>query len=186
MSPEELLKEYTPLANRIAGGFFKRLPSSVLIDDIKAAAIMGLWEISKKYSLLSPQNFEAMATVRIRGSIIDELRRQDWITRRQRTSAKFITPPKIVSISSVDDFWGNGPKELHIQATQDSDLKDTIKEIKCEVIKLPVRERFVIEKRMEGMNMIDIAKIMKVTEPRICQIYARAIKRLRESTIHLR
>jgi RNA polymerase sigma factor for flagellar operon FliA len=80
-SGQELIEEYTPLVRRIAHHLLARLPSHVVLDDLLQAGMMGLLEAAKRYDSSKGASFETYAGIRIRGAIIDEVRRGDWTPR---------------------------------------------------------------------------------------------------------
>jgi len=73
-----LIIKYSPLVKRIAYHLMARLPSSVVVDDLIQAGMLGLLEASKNYKAELGASFETYAGIRIRGSMLDELRRNDW------------------------------------------------------------------------------------------------------------
>lgn len=80
-SPAALLERYSPLVKRIAHHLLARLPSSVQIDDLIQAGVIGLLEAARNYDAAKGASFETYAGIRIRGSMIDEVRRGDWAPR---------------------------------------------------------------------------------------------------------
>ena len=80
-----LLNEYTPLVHKIASGFQRRLPRNVLREDLVAAGMIGLIEAADRYDETRQEPFLAFAEHRIRGAVLDELRR-----RIQRDPASLI------------------------------------------------------------------------------------------------
>lgn len=84
------IEEHLPMARRIAGSMSRRLPSSVPREDIEGAAFLGLTEAAIRYDAGRCDNFGAYAMQRIRGAILDELRRCDLMPRRCREQAKRI------------------------------------------------------------------------------------------------
>jgi len=77
-STEELVKQHASLVHRIAYHLSARLPASVMIDDLIQAGMLGLLDASTLYDPSQGASFETYATIRIRGSMLDELRRNDW------------------------------------------------------------------------------------------------------------
>ncbi|KGK41696.1 flagellar biosynthesis sigma factor [Nitrincola sp. A-D6] len=77
----ELLEQYGSLVKRIAQHLLARLPSSVVLDDLVQAGMIGLLEAARKFDPGKGASFETYAGIRIRGSIIDEVRRGDWTPR---------------------------------------------------------------------------------------------------------
>lgn len=82
------IEQHLPMARRIAAGIARRIPSSVPREDIEGAAYLGLTEAASRYDAKRCDSFSAYATRRIRGAILDELRRCDPMTRRSRQRAK--------------------------------------------------------------------------------------------------
>lgn len=80
-SGDELIQQYAPLVKRIAHHLLARLPSTVVLDDLVQSGMIGLLEAAAKYDPSKGASFETYAGIRIRGSIIDEVRRGDWTPR---------------------------------------------------------------------------------------------------------
>jgi RNA polymerase sigma factor for flagellar operon FliA len=81
-SPEErLVEKHTPLVRRIAYHLITRLPPNVQVDDLIQAGMIGLLEASRNYSPDHGAKFETFAGIRIRGAMLDEIRKSDWTPR---------------------------------------------------------------------------------------------------------
>lgn len=77
----ELVTSYANLVKRIAHHVKARLPDSVQLDDLIQAGMIGLLEAHENYDGSRGANFETFASIRIRGAMIDEVRRGDWTPR---------------------------------------------------------------------------------------------------------
>ena len=77
----ELVERHAPLVKRIAHHLMARLPSSVVLDDLIQSGMIGLLEAARKYDPTKGASFETYAGIRIRGAIIDEVRKGDWTPR---------------------------------------------------------------------------------------------------------
>src|SRR5699024_9084724 len=66
------------------------LPQSVSWDDLESYALQGLYDALKKFEPERQLKFDTYASFRIRGSIIDGLRKEDWLPRTLRDKAKKI------------------------------------------------------------------------------------------------
>lgn len=77
----ELVEKHAPLVKRIALHLHARLPESVLLDDLLQAGIEGLLEAANSYQSGKGASFETFAGIRIKGSMLDEMRRGDWSPR---------------------------------------------------------------------------------------------------------
>lgn len=69
------------LVRRIAHHLAARLPASVEVDDLIQAGMLGLIEAAKNFQADQGAAFETYASIRIRGAMIDEIRRGDWVPR---------------------------------------------------------------------------------------------------------
>ncbi len=76
-----LLHEHAELVKRIAYHVAARLPASVDVDDLVQAGMVGLIEAARHYNGERGASFETYAGIRIRGAMMDELRRGDWAPR---------------------------------------------------------------------------------------------------------
>jgi len=81
---EELIKRYIPLVKYIADRMAIRLPSHVSKDDLIGAGIMGLLDAVDRYDQNKKESFRSYVEQRIRGAMLDELRRMDWVPRSVR------------------------------------------------------------------------------------------------------
>src|SRR6188508_859781 len=79
--PNARIEEFAPLVKRIAYHMMMRMPASVQVDDLIQAGMIGLIEAAQKYDSSKGASFETYAGIRIRGSIVDEMRRGDWAPR---------------------------------------------------------------------------------------------------------
>lgn len=87
-SPVDLVAQYTQLVKRIAHHMKARLPDSVQLDDLIQAGMIGLLEAHENYDRGRGANFETFAGIRIRGAMIDEVRRGDWTPRSVHKSGR--------------------------------------------------------------------------------------------------
>ncbi len=80
-SADELVRRHAPLVRRIAYHLMGRLPASVDVSDLIQAGMIGLLEASRHFATDRGASFETYAGIRIRGAMLDELRRTDWTPR---------------------------------------------------------------------------------------------------------
>lgn len=78
---EALIYEHSSLVKRIAYHLIASLPQTVQINDLIQAGMVGLLEAINNYDATRGASFETYAGIRIRGAIIDELRKGDWTPR---------------------------------------------------------------------------------------------------------
>ena len=85
---EEVIQNHSGLVHRIAYHLKARLPATVLVDDLIQVGMMGLLEAYQHYDPTQGASFETYATIRIRGSMLDELRRNDWAPKSVHRKAR--------------------------------------------------------------------------------------------------
>jgi len=78
---DQLVTRYAPLVKRIAYHLMSRLPPNVQADDLIQAGMIGLLEAARNYDRTQGASFETYAGIRIRGSMLDEIRKSDWTPR---------------------------------------------------------------------------------------------------------
>lgn len=85
---DEIVNKHAPLVKRIAYHLMSRLPPSVQADDLIQAGMIGLLEASRNYDAGQGASFETYAGIRIRGAMLDEIRRNDWAPRSVHRKAR--------------------------------------------------------------------------------------------------
>lgn len=80
-STNEIVERHGELVRRIAHHLAARLPASVEIDDLIQAGMLGLIDAARNFQADQGAAFETYASIRIRGAMIDEIRRGDWVPR---------------------------------------------------------------------------------------------------------
>jgi RNA polymerase sigma factor FliA len=107
---EQCLREYAPLVKRIAHHMMSRLPSSVAVDDIIQAGMIGLLDAAGRYDELRGAQFETYAAQRIRGAMLDELRQADWLPRSLRRDMRRIE----TAMNKLQQRLGKPPSEAEV------------------------------------------------------------------------
>lgn len=87
---EKIILEYAPLVKVVAGRLSMYLGYSVEYEDMVSYGIFGLIDAIDKFDCLKEVKFETYASLRIRGAILDQIRRMDWIPRTIRQKQKKI------------------------------------------------------------------------------------------------
>lgn len=80
-TPLNNIEDYLPLVKRIAYHLKGRLPDSVMVDDLIQSGVIGLMEAMQNFSGDQGASFETYAGIRIRGAMLDEIRKGDWTPR---------------------------------------------------------------------------------------------------------
>lgn len=110
LAAQDTVAEYAQLVKRLAYQLVARLPSSVQVDDLVQAGMMGLLDALQNYDDHHGAQFETYATQRIRGAMMDELREADWAPRSVRRNAREIEQ----AIRSLEQELGAPPSEQQI------------------------------------------------------------------------
>lgn len=87
---EKLIIEYAPLVKLVAGRLSMYLGYNVEYDDLVGYGVFGLIDAIDKFDMLKDVKFETYASLRIRGAILDQIRKMDWIPRTIRQRQKKI------------------------------------------------------------------------------------------------
>jgi len=109
---DRLIAEHIDMARRIALKAARRLPERMTHDDVIAAAMVGLTEAADRYDSTRGEPFVAFAEKRIRGAVLDELRRGDLLPRRARTAANKMGH----TISDLEQKLGRSPEDEEVAA----------------------------------------------------------------------
>ncbi|NLJ93104.1 MAG: RNA polymerase sigma factor FliA [Aeromonadales bacterium] len=86
-----LVERHVGLVRRIAYHMLARLPDSVLVDDLIQSGMVGLLEAARNFDASKGASFETFAGIRIRGAMLDEIRRGDWVPRSVHKNSRQIT-----------------------------------------------------------------------------------------------
>ncbi|PKM46144.1 MAG: RNA polymerase sigma factor FliA [Gammaproteobacteria bacterium HGW-Gammaproteobacteria-1] len=102
-SNDELVTRYAPLVKRIAYHMIGRLPASVMVDDLIQAGMIGLLDAARHYDEHQGASFETYASIRVRGAMLDELRRNDWAPKSVHRKARDVA----AAVRRVEAETGN-------------------------------------------------------------------------------
>ena len=106
----ELVERHASLVKRIAHHLIARLPASVLVDDLIQAGMIGLLEASRNFDGSKGASFETFAGIRIRGSMLDEIRKGDWTPRSVHKNGRAITE----AINQVERETGRDARDVDV------------------------------------------------------------------------
>ncbi len=119
LPPQTLLvEEYSELVRRIALMLMARMPSSVQLDDLIQSGMIGLLEAAAKYDPSRGASFSTYAGIRIRGAMLDELRRGDWIPRSVHKNTRAIAE----AIRHAEIKLGRTASDREVAVEMDIDL----------------------------------------------------------------
>lgn len=104
------VQKYAPLVKRIALHLVKRLPASVEADDLIQAGMLGLLDALERYEPVFGASFETYASIRIRGSMIDDLRRVDWAPHSVHANTRLVNKTR----SDMSHKLGRNPTDTEL------------------------------------------------------------------------
>jgi RNA polymerase sigma factor for flagellar operon FliA len=117
---ETLVKSHALLVKRIAHHLLGRLPQSVQLDDLIQAGMLGLLEAARHYDSSKGASFETYAGIRIRGHMLDEVRRNDWVPRSVYRNSRMISE----AVKNIEHRLGREAKDVEIATELDLPLNE--------------------------------------------------------------
>jgi RNA polymerase sigma factor for flagellar operon FliA len=106
------VEDYADLVKRIAYHMMARMPASVQLDDLLQAGMIGLLEAAQKYDGSKGASFETYAGIRIRGAIVDDMRRGDWAPRSVHRNSRRVAE----AINRVEAREGRDAEDAEVAA----------------------------------------------------------------------
>ncbi len=116
----EVVAKHAPLVKRIAYHLVSRLPPSVLPDDLIQAGMIGLLEAARNYDATQGASFETYAGIRIRGAMLDEIRRSDWAPRSVHKKARIVAE----AVRNIENKTGRDARDHEVATSLDMPLDD--------------------------------------------------------------
>ncbi|CAK0774010.1 RNA polymerase sigma factor FliA [Gammaproteobacteria bacterium] len=107
---DDLAIRYASLVKRIAYHLLARLPPSVQADDLIQAGMIGLLEAARNYDPTQKASFETYAGIRIRGSMLDEVRRGDWAPRSVHRKSRLVS----AAIRAIESRLGRDARDHEV------------------------------------------------------------------------
>ena len=151
----KLAVAYEPLVRKIVGVYLKKKPANLEYDDLFQAGRMGLLDAISRFD---PENdkgasFKTYASIRIRGSILDEINSMDWTPRSVRKNIKTV-------IKSIEKYYEHGHDEptLISLISEDTDFNEkTVSTVMSQMNKTHIvnMEPEVVESHHQEVEMED-------------------------------
>ncbi|GAB2925121.1 RNA polymerase sigma factor FliA [Rheinheimera gaetbuli] len=117
---QQMVERHAPLVKRIAYHLLARLPASVQADDLIQSGMIGLIEAAKNFDGSKGASFETFAGIRIRGAMLDEMRRGDWTPRSVHRNARLIAE----TIAELEGVLGRDVKDTEVAEKLDISLDE--------------------------------------------------------------
>ena len=176
---EAQIEQWTGLVWHIVNKIKGRLPFSVSEEELYAAGMFGLMRAARSYDESQGAQFKTYAYHRVRGAILDDLRRMDFLPRSIRDKAKETgeDAPAIVTLPTDEDgHIGLGASKSTDNVEQDEMMTN----MHAAIDTLPEKMKSVMSMYYrDNMKMCQIGARLKITESRVSQIHTNAVSRLR-------
>jgi RNA polymerase sigma factor FliA len=209
---DDLIQRYGTLIDRVARRIVLRIGLKSAFDDLWSAGALGLLEAAGRFDAARGVSFETFVEHRIRGAMLDELRRMDHLPRRLRSRADDLqkakqklsarlgreaTTDEVAAELNVDLDEVSGIEALsepHVSletvaqaaASEEAGIEDRLaraqaaKALAASFQELPERLQTVLGLHyLEGLTYREIAKMMDISEPRVCQLHSDGLRKLR-------
>ena len=105
-----LVEKYLPLVSSAVARLAMTLPDHVDRDDLQSAGLMGLLQALRNFDPACGASFETFARLRVRGAMLDELRRMDWVPRTVHEKARRIQN----TMAELEQKLGRVPSEAQM------------------------------------------------------------------------
>jgi RNA polymerase sigma factor for flagellar operon FliA len=115
-----LLEQHTVLVKRIAYHLLARLPASVQVDDLIQSGMIGLLEAASNFDNSKGASFETFAGIRIRGAMLDEIRRGDWTPRSVHKNSRLVS----AAIKTLEAEHGRDVSDVEVAEKLDIPLNE--------------------------------------------------------------
>jgi RNA polymerase sigma factor FliA len=99
---EDLVTSHMELVNRIAHHLAARLPATVDVNDLTQSGMVGLLEAASNFDASRGASFDTYAGIRIRGAMLDDIRKHDWTPRSVHHKYRRVTE----AISAIEGETG--------------------------------------------------------------------------------
>ena len=178
---EQIIIEYAPLVKLVAGRLSMYLGNNIEYEDLVSYGIFGLIDAIDKFNFDKNVKFETYASLRIRGAILDQIRKMDWIPRSVRQKQKKID----AACSKIEAEYGRSATDEEIAA----ELEVSVDELynwqgQAKVTNLVSLDEFVesgSEVRMEAINNSHFEQPDKAIEKEeLTQMITDALSKLTE------
>ncbi len=172
------VEPHLPLVGAIARAMARRLPPTVEMDELINDGVLGLIAALRRYDPVRRVGFSTYAGWRIRGAMLDGLRRRDPLPRTYRRLQRTY-PGNWVQFVPIEEalMVPGGEDEDPESAAVEADLR---RRLWLQLAALPPRDRRVLVLRMvRAMPLREVAAALAISITRVVEIQTRALARMR-------
>ncbi|MCS5708593.1 RNA polymerase sigma factor FliA [Candidatus Berkiella cookevillensis] len=126
----DFVRQHASLVKKIAHHLLARLPQNIQVDDLIQAGMIGLIEAARNYDHTKGAAFTTYAGIRIRGAMLDEIRKEDWAPRSVHKNMKKFA----IAIRRIENETGRDAKDADIAKTLNISLEEyhsVIQDMNC-------------------------------------------------------
>ena len=116
----QIIKDHLYLVDILVGRMVTQVPSFMNSDDMKSAGMLGLFDAAKRFDASKNIKFKTFAEYRIRGAILDEMRRLDWFSRSLRDKQTRVSR----TIVDLELKLGRDPEDQEVAEAMNLSLSD--------------------------------------------------------------
>jgi len=116
----KVIKDHAALVKKIAQHLLGRLPACIQLEDLMQSGMIGLLEASKNYNVEKGASFDTYASIRIRGAMLDEIRKGDWAPRSVHRNSRRINE----AIRTIENQTGRDARGHEIASTLNVSLAE--------------------------------------------------------------
>ncbi len=116
---ESLIIEFAPMVKYIADRITMYLPPGISREDLVSAGILGLNDAIDKFKVKKGVKFKTYATYRIKGAIVDELRKMGWASRSVIRDSQRIE----IAVAELKSRMGRDPQDIEVAEYMELDLE---------------------------------------------------------------
>jgi RNA polymerase sigma factor for flagellar operon FliA len=178
---QHLVEQYLPLVRSIADRMKPKLPSNIETEELYSIGMTGLVAAARNCRPSQRSSFISYASTRIRGAILDELRRMDWMTRGTRSKAKKLD--SVISRLEQEQGGTVGQEslcaEMHMSEDELSELMDEVKPVRLisfdspddnELEELSLHEIIPDDSSIPALDALERKELVTLLAARIAQL----------------
>lgn len=153
VNTSQLIDLHSDLVKKIAFHLLARLPASVEVDDLIQSGMIGLLESARKYDVTKGASFETFAGIRIRGAMLDDLRKGDWVPRSVHKNSRLIS----TTIAKIEKKTGENATATDIASELDisiNEYQQMLRDVSCAKI-IPYEDLVNSEAEMPSTDSRD-------------------------------
>ena len=117
---QDTVEKHAPMVKRIAYHLKSRMPANIQLDDLIQAGMIGLLEAANNYDATQGASFETYASIRIRGSMLDDVRKNDWAPRSVHRNNRRVAEV----VRKIENEKGRDARDTEIAEALEMDMDE--------------------------------------------------------------